>query len=97
VLVKGVRHTTNAILHDWLCEQLLAVLASLPPVIPRPAYVERLRLAIWREGLQHTVTFPLQLPPLRLLLIIANLRMIDLLPETSPQPLSVCGEGHFAT
>lgn len=73
VLVKGVRRTTNAIVHDWLSEQLLAILASLPPAIPRPASVERLLWETWRDGLQHTVTWPMQLPPLRLLLIMDNL------------------------
>jgi hypothetical protein len=73
VVVKGVRQTTNAVIHHWLSEQLLVILANLPKVIPRPAYIERLRWEIWREGLQHTVTWPLQLPPLRLLLIMDNL------------------------
>ncbi len=37
VCVKGVQRTTNVIVHEWLKEQLLTILADLPPVVPRPA------------------------------------------------------------
>jgi hypothetical protein len=73
VFVKGVRRTTNVILHAWLSEQLLTILAALPPLVQRPAYLDRLCWEIWRDGLLHTVTWPLQLPRLRLLLIMDNL------------------------
>jgi hypothetical protein len=73
VRVKGVMRTTNTIVHAWLKNQLLTILVSLPPAVPRSAYVERLRWEMWREGLQRTVTWPRQLPPLRVLLIMDNL------------------------
>jgi hypothetical protein len=73
VRVKGVRRTTNTIVHTWLSQQLLDILATLPPRAPGSAYVERLRWETWRDGLQKTVTWPVQLPPLRMLLIMDNL------------------------
>ena len=73
VCVKGVQRTTNVIVHAWLKQQLLTILADLPPVVPRPAYWERLLWETWREGLQRVVTLPRQLPPLRLLLVMDNL------------------------
>jgi len=73
VRVKGVTRTTNTVVHTWLSEQLLTILATLPPVKPGSAYVERLRWEKWREGLQKTVSWPAQLPPLRLLLVMDNL------------------------
>jgi hypothetical protein len=73
VQVRGVQRTTNIIVHDWLKEQLRAILADLPPVVPRPAYWDRVIWETWREGVQRVVTLPHQLPPLRLLLIMDNL------------------------
>jgi DDE superfamily endonuclease len=73
LLVKGVRRTTNVIVHAWLKEQLLAILAQLPRVVLGLPYLDRLPWEHWREGLQQLVTLPAQLPPLRLLLIMDNL------------------------
>src|SRR5437868_3703285 len=66
VLVEGVARTTNAVIHDWLKTQLSAILTDLPEPVQRPAPLERLLWAQWREGLQQTATLPAQLPPLRL-------------------------------
>lgn len=66
---KGVRQTTNAILHPWLQKELTAVLATLPTV-DRPE-VERPALARWRTWLGHDPQEPL--PPLRLILVWDNL------------------------
>ncbi len=73
VLVKGVEHTTNVVIHDWLKTQLSSILADLPEPVQRPAPLERLLWEQWREGLARTVTLPHQLPPLRMLLILDNL------------------------
>ncbi len=48
-------------------------MADLPPVVSRPAYWERVIWETWREGLQWVVTWPQQLPPLRVLLIMDSL------------------------
>jgi hypothetical protein len=71
--VKDVPRTTNAIVQAWLKDHLLTTLATLSSAVPRSAYVERLRWKMWREGLQRTVTWPRQLPPLCILLIMDNL------------------------
>jgi hypothetical protein len=71
--VKGVTSTTNAVLHAWLKEQLLTILAQLPNSVLGLPYLDRLPWEHWREGLLHLVTLPAHLPPLRLLLIMDNL------------------------
>ena len=73
VLLKGVEHTTNGVVHDWLKTQLLGILDELPPPVQRPAHLERVLWEQWRADLQCTVTLPRQLPPLRVLLIMDNL------------------------
>ncbi len=73
VLVKGVAHTTNVVIHDWLKTQLTSILADLPEAVKRPAPLQRLLWEQWREGLQHIGTLPVQLPPLRMLLVMDNL------------------------
>lgn len=73
VLVKGVERTTNAVIHEWLKTQLSGILADLPEPVQRSAALERLLWDPWRAGLQHTVTLPRQLPPLRMLLVMDNL------------------------
>jgi hypothetical protein len=35
VRVKGVTHSTNAVLHPWLQAELAAILTTLPPMEPR--------------------------------------------------------------
>lgn len=71
--IKGVIRTTNVIVHAWLKEQLLTILAHLPQPVLGPTRLDRLPWEHWREGLQRLVTLPSQLPPLRLLLIMDNL------------------------
>lgn len=74
VRVAGVTSTTNVILHGWLKEELTAILATLPePVAPYDPQAIGALWAAWRVGLTATVTFPADLPPLRMLLIFDNL------------------------
>jgi hypothetical protein len=70
VRVKGVRQSTNAILHPWLQRELEAILAA-PPV--RAAVENRPQWDRWQDGLTVRITLPAELPPLRLLLIWDNL------------------------
>jgi hypothetical protein len=73
VRVKGVKQSTNAILHPWLQGELAAILATLPaPPTPSPAENQR-QWERWQDGLSIRITLPAQLPPLRLLLIWDNL------------------------
>jgi hypothetical protein len=73
VRVKGVTHSTNAILHPWLRAELETVLAALPePGAPDPAENRR-RWERWQEGRSVRITLPQELPPLRVLLLWDNL------------------------
>ena len=73
VRVKGVTSTTNAILHGWLKDELIAILATLPAPAALDQEETRGLWEAWRGGLTAHVTFPADLPPLRLLLIWDNL------------------------
>jgi len=71
--VKGVLSCPNTVLQPWLKQKLTEILASLP----QPAQLEptenRIRWQRWFEGLSAQPDLPLDLPPLRMLLIIDNL------------------------
>ena len=77
VRVKGVTHSTNAILHPWLQAELAAIVATLPPVEPRldssNEAANRAVWACWQTGLSVRFTLLEELPPLRMLLILDNL------------------------
>lgn len=64
---KGVTNTPNTVLHPWLREELLAILAPLPPL----PTTSRSPLCAWEHWLGHPPGAPL--PPLRILLIWDNL------------------------
>ena len=73
--VKGVRQATNAILHPWLQGELEAILATLPEPAPvRSPAVNRQQWERWQEGLSVRISLPVELPPLRMLLIWDNLK-----------------------
>jgi hypothetical protein len=74
VRVKGVLSCPNTVLQPWLKQQLTEILASLPQPAPllEPAENRR-RWQMWFEGLSTQPDLPLELPPLRLLLVIDNL------------------------
>lgn len=78
VRVKGVTHSTNAVLHPWLQAELAAIVATLPPVEPRldssNEAANRAAWACWQAGLSVRFTLLEELPPLRMLLILDNLR-----------------------
>ena len=78
VRVKGVLHSTNAILHPWIKEQVTEILAGLP--VPSEAEAEaeaeadyRMDWECWQESLTVKFTLLDNLPSLRLLLIWDNL------------------------
>ena len=72
VRVRGVTACPNAVLHPWLQQELLDILADLPEH-PPTAQASRLAWERWQEGLSVTFTLPAELPPLRLLLVLDNL------------------------
>ena len=72
--LKPVSSCTNAILHGWLKEQLEAVLATMPPpAAPADATLTCATWETWQDGLAERFTLPVELPPLRMLLVWDNL------------------------
>lgn len=72
VRVKGVRNSTNAVLHAWLNLELAAITSALPPGPALPE-ADRAQWQRWQEGLSVRFTLRERLPPLRVLLILDNL------------------------
>jgi hypothetical protein len=73
VRVKGVRRTTNAVLHPWLEAELEQILATLPAPVEQPEAEQRLLWQRWQAELTAPITLPAHLPHLRLLLVLDNL------------------------
>ena len=75
VRVKGVTDSRNPTLHDWLKRELEAILAALPEPTPiGNAETNRAAWERWRAGLTVKPTLSAELPPLRLLLVMDNLK-----------------------
>lgn len=75
VQVKGVSRCPNEILHPWLKQELADILADLPqPRVVLPSEENRRCWERWFEGLSQRPELPSELPPLRLLLVIDNLK-----------------------
>ncbi|MDV2993660.1 MAG: hypothetical protein N4J56_003314 [Chroococcidiopsis sp. SAG 2025] len=74
VRVKGVTSCTNAVLHEWLKQELASVVQSLPTParLLKPEENQRLWKS-WQQGLKVRFTLPHDLPPLRMLLVMDNL------------------------
>jgi hypothetical protein len=73
--VKGVTSCPNVVLHPWLKQELTAILAALPqPETVLSPEENRAVWQMWFAGLSQRPELPPQLPPLRLLLIIDNLK-----------------------
>jgi len=74
VRVKGVTNTRNETLLPWLKIELAAILDTLP--VPHPV-TDSLRNRIdwesWREGVRKKARLSLDLPRLRLILVLDNL------------------------
>lgn len=74
VRVKGVTSCPNAILHPWLKQELSIILDSLPPPDDLDPETNRALWERWCAGLEHPISLPDALPPLRMLLIWDNLK-----------------------
>ena len=75
VQVKGVTSCPNAVLHPWLRQELSAILDDLP--VPAGQLDPEVTQALWKRwcaGLDHPMSLPDHLPPLRMLLIWDNLK-----------------------
>lgn len=74
VRVSGVTACPNAVLHPWLKQELMAILAHWPEPAPLDDPVaNRQTWERWQEGLTTRFTLPRELPPLRMLLVLDNL------------------------
>jgi hypothetical protein len=75
VRVKGVPSCPNSVLHPWLKQELTAILNSLPaPTAAVDLVALRALWDSWFAGLAAPPTMPDPLPPVRLLLVLDNLR-----------------------
>ena len=72
--VKGVTSAANAVLHPWLRTELAAILATLPEPPAQTDADCRAAWERWQDGLTIRFALPERLPPLRLLLVLDNLR-----------------------
>jgi hypothetical protein len=74
VRVRGVRRTTNEVLHPWLKEESANIVEGLPERELELSPEENLaEWRSWQEGLSVRITLPKKLPPLRMLLVWDNL------------------------
>lgn len=75
VRVKGTLSTTNLILHAWMKDELETILTQLPKKekLADPA-ANRAEWVRWQMGLETKTTLPQELPRLRMLLVMDNLR-----------------------
>jgi hypothetical protein len=71
---KGVTSAANAVLHPWLQAELTAILATVPEPPPQTEAERRATWQRWQAGLTVRFTLPDRLPPLRVLLVLDNLR-----------------------
>lgn len=75
VRAKGVTHCTNTVLHPWLKEELTEILATLPePTVALPPDLIQVAWQMWTEGLTYYPTLPAELPAIRMLLVLDNLK-----------------------
>jgi hypothetical protein len=74
VRVKGVRSCTNVVLHEWMKRELGEIVEPLPATTAVDEAANRLLWQRWQEGLLWPITLPTQLPPLRMLLVMDNLK-----------------------
>jgi hypothetical protein len=93
---KGVRSCTNVILHEWLKKELSEIVETLAPATILYEEENRLMWGRWQEGLLWPITLSEQLPPLRMLVVMDNLKghktpEDEIIPadESSPPDCSV--------
>ena len=74
VRVKGVTSSANAVLHPWLKQELTEILAQLPEPPALAPDAPQAQWDRWFEGLTQRPALPSPLPPIRLLLVLDNLK-----------------------
>jgi hypothetical protein len=75
VAVQGVSSCPNLVLHEWLERQLSQILAQAPAPAQRLSVAENRALwESWQQGLTQRVPLAEELPQLRMLLVLDNLK-----------------------
>ena len=74
VRAKGVTACPNTVLHAWLKAELMQILVRLPPAPQLSAHANRELWESWQSGLQMPITLAAELPSLRMLLVLDNLK-----------------------
>jgi len=76
VIGEGVKNCPNAVLQPWLQEKIEAVLEQSPvkPIYRESKKARHEKWKKWQEGLKMPFTLPKDLPSLRMLLIMDNLK-----------------------
>lgn len=75
VQMQGVTNCPNTVLHAWMEQELSSILAALPAqAAPLDAQANRALWASWQAGLNQPVALPEEVPPLRMLLVLDNLK-----------------------
>lgn len=74
LIVKGVKQSTNSILHPWLKKSLLDVIKESSLEEFPISEEKRASWIYWQEGLKEKITLPENLPKLKILLILDNLK-----------------------
>lgn len=74
LIVKGVKRSTNVILHPWLKESLLDVIKESSSENSTIFEEEKVTWTYWQEDLKEKINLPEKLPKLKILLILDNLK-----------------------
>jgi hypothetical protein len=75
VRAQGVTSCPNSVLHPWLKQELTDALTPLPEAaVQLEPEANRSLWEMWFEGLSERPALPAELPPLRLLLVMDNLK-----------------------
>lgn len=76
VIGEGFKNCPNTVLHPWLQEKIEAILEQSPivPVCEESKEERYEKWKRWQEGLKIPFTLPTDLPALRMLLILDNLK-----------------------
>ncbi len=70
LIVKGIKQSTNAILHPWLKENLSELIKESSEENYLISEGEKTSWTYWQEGLKEKITLPEKLPKLKILLIL---------------------------
>ncbi|MDQ3252914.1 MAG: hypothetical protein M3R15_03235 [Acidobacteriota bacterium] len=71
---RGVTSSPNAVLHEWLKREFTSMLATTSPALMLDEGTNRELWRSWRQDLQWPITLPQELPALKMLVVMDNLK-----------------------